>query len=715
MSNIELSSIFTVFGISFWDFWLFYSLSNGRLFHFLNGSEMTSSFVIKKIMEFKELHLDEIQHEHPLTLVDLQLMHQDYDEYDEDIDEDDLITMQKFKCMCDRCGIGIDWYHRYYYKCSNMSCNYSLHKFCAEISTSLQFSAHPSHILILKKRTSNWRCGACLTERQDGICYHCSNCDYAIDLRCATFLEQKTVHHPAHPHSLTSVTIDPILSTCFACGKEHEGNFYHCSTCHNFIINVHCLSLPIKLSDESLHSHMLTLSYSFSDELYGFRCRICKREIYNEKWHYKCSKCLFNVHIDCATRFTNDTDEKNPSTSLVNPDFPLPYESYNVLPPTWRTYKMDCHLKHLSHKHPLVLIHNNSSGAELMSLHNPMKRVKILCDGCVRPITTMPFYKCSQDCSNFVLHEGCAGVPTVWPFSLTQVFHKHKLILRKSCSLFCCKICGLPCNGFAYSCDSCGYYIDVHCGIAPKFITHEVDPNIILVSRNIHAVETGWLKRPLKDRLVCRACHNIINKGMPVYESFEGDLSVDMLCAMRLPKTIRHKQDKHPLELSYSPIENHKGQYFCEVCEEDLNPEKWFYHCSTCDQSIHSACSTLILKSEQGLNSSDDDLVYKFINMKFGGVHDIEDHEHSLSFVVGTRSDGDCTKCGLELQSKFILKCLQCKFAIHNYCQSSITESDKQQLVEMFNNLEKKRESTLKPRTRVFTYYPKGITRPVTE
>ncbi|GJT47467.1 proteinase inhibitor I3 [Tanacetum coccineum] len=34
-----------------------------------------------------------------------------------------------------------------------------------------------------------------------------------------------------------------------------------------------------------------------------------------------------------------------------------------------------------------------------------------------------------------------------------------------------------------------------------------------------------------------------------------------------------------------------------------------------------------------------------FINMKFGGLHDVDAHEHSVSFVAGTRSDGDCTKC----------------------------------------------------------------------
>ncbi|GJW96194.1 DC1, C1-like, zinc finger, RING/FYVE/PHD-type containing protein [Tanacetum coccineum] len=329
-------------------------------------------------------------------------------------------------------------------------------------------------------------------------------------------------------------------------------------------------------------------------------------------------KSAFNVSDtggSSVTPYTNPTSWQRMSDLFADLNLPLPFGSFShkhvlgfMASLLLNEVKNENgYLKHFRHKHPLVLIHNNNdddtSGVESMSLHNPMKRVKLLCDGCVRPIIAMPFYKCSQECSIVVF----------------------------------------PMSG---------------CG----------------------------LTTPLIEKFLTSDEHTL------------------------------HKYDKHPLKLSSSPVENHKGQYVCEVCEEDLNPEKWFYHCSDCDQSIHSACSTLILKSEQGANSSDDELVYKFINMKFGGVHDIEDHEHSLSFVAGTTSDGNCTKCGLKLHFKFILKCLQCKFAIHSYCQSSVTESANQQLVEMFNNLEKKRESTKKPRTqRVLTYYPKGITRPVTE
>nr|GEV33959.1 DC1, C1-like, zinc finger, RING/FYVE/PHD-type [Tanacetum cinerariifolium] len=253
-------------------------------------------------MEFKEIQLEEIQHEHPLNLIDLQFMHQDYVEDDDDFEDNDLVTVQKFKCTCDRCSLEIDWFHRYYYKCSNMSCNYSLHKFCAELSTTLQSPAHPAHILVLAKRTTNWRCSGCHTEYQHGMYYGCARCDYKIDLRCATFVEEKTIRHPGHPHPLVPVSYDPMLGKCFACGKEHRGGFYHCATCLNFVVNCDCLPCLIKLLVKSHRSHMLTLSYSFLDQVYDCECRICREEIYTEYWLYKCSKCMFYVHLDCAIK-----------------------------------------------------------------------------------------------------------------------------------------------------------------------------------------------------------------------------------------------------------------------------------------------------------------------------------------------------------------------------------------------------------------------------
>ncbi|KVI12056.1 hypothetical protein Ccrd_009528 [Cynara cardunculus var. scolymus] len=59
-------------------------------------------------------------------------------------------------------------------------------------------------------------------------------------------------------------------------------------------------------------------------------------------------------------------------------------------------------LRHKSHQHPLILVATQcnditkptSSNIKPLSCHNPMKKVELLCNGCLKPIMAMPFYKC---------------------------------------------------------------------------------------------------------------------------------------------------------------------------------------------------------------------------------------------------------------------------------------------------------------------------------
>ena len=126
----------------------------------------------------------------------------------------------------------------------------------------------------------------------------------------------------------------------------------------------------------------------------------------------------------------------------------------------------------------------SSSGGSSLPCHDPMKRIELLCNGCVRPIMDVPFYKCSsqdQSC-DFVLHEWCTRLPAELP---NHPGHTHTLtflpkVLENTFGIFKCKICTLICNGFAYGCTKCEYYIDVNCGFIPDEITHEAHPDHIL-------------------------------------------------------------------------------------------------------------------------------------------------------------------------------------------------------------------------------------------
>ncbi|KAJ0724478.1 putative chromatin regulator PHD family [Helianthus annuus] len=203
----------------------------------------------------------------------------------------------------------------------------------------------------------------------------------------------------------------------------------------------------------------------------------------------------------------------------------------------------------------------------------------------------------------------------------------------------------------------------------PAKIRHDSHPHHLL-----HLLSTV-LRRMDKD--YCRMCVSRFGYGMK--NSFSCELCHFHLhpeCALLLPDTIRLKYDKHPMTLCYRPIENHEGDYFCEVCEEEFNPNSSFYNCHECVQSksIHVACAPLIPPNKacvlydsrvKGAFSDYD------LSIKFGGVHKTNDHPHPLSILKGTRSDGKCTKCDCILEDYIILKCLQCKFAIDIYCSTA--------------------------------------------
>ncbi|KAJ0616707.1 putative chromatin regulator PHD family [Helianthus annuus] len=327
----------------------------------------------------------------------------------------------------------------------------------------------------------------------------------------------------------------------------------------------------------------------------------------------------------------------------------------------------------MNHQHELILVDTGSTASTSSKImcHNPMKNIELLCNGCVRPITEMPFYKCrvkeDENC-NFALHEWCTRLPT--KVDNHPAHPQHPLLLMTNIphmfNIFHCGVCFLDCNGFAYGCVECGFYVDVTCGFMPERITHESHPNNLL-----SITEDQPSGR-------CLMCHSPIyfNHILSFSCSF-CDVHIHPWCALFLPKTVRHPYDKHPMHISYLPIENHKSEYFCEICEEPLNPHSCFYHCDVCSQSVHSVCAPLILQSETETYSEYrlERGVYDFLNMKFGSTHKSDGHPHPLTFAQGIESDGRCSVCAGRLWFKIILRCSECEFALHYDCFEELNRS----------------------------------------
>ncbi|KAJ0806359.1 putative chromatin regulator PHD family [Helianthus annuus] len=143
--------------------------------------------------------------------------------------------------------------------------------------------------------------------------YICIDCLFVKDVNCVMEVDKRRIYHPSHPHPLVSLSSKPILCECAACGKEHRGVFFHCTTCSNFAIHIDCAFLPKRLLIQHTtnavfnHTHPLTLSYSCPTEeiraRYYPRCRVCNGYFdYKEGlWIYKCEKCIYYAHLDCAT------------------------------------------------------------------------------------------------------------------------------------------------------------------------------------------------------------------------------------------------------------------------------------------------------------------------------------------------------------------------------------------------------------------------------
>ncbi|GKA16718.1 zinc finger, PHD-type containing protein [Tanacetum coccineum] len=647
------------------------------------GNQGTAKLV--RIGTVKCILVAVLEHEHPLELVDLQPP-KIVDEWEEesDKDDDDLIIEDEFRRPCNRCHQDITVYHRYYYRCTIDSCDYFLHKFCAELPPILNHISDPHPLNLYSDNYYRYQCDICESEiSRYEVFYKCSSCDTWIDLKCAVDVEKKSIHHPGHPHLLVCDISKSILCHCNACGKEHKGSFFHCATCPNFTIHSDCAFLPKKLliqeatDDAFYHPHPLTISYSFpyADQVAKFypECRVCSRDFAYQRycWNYKCEK------LGTGKTIKNYEDADYPD--LIH--LPFQDQTCSILKtlfskksgPTDFAVK-EVNLRDIDHRHQLKLVDTLATSSKIGSLmcHNPMKKFELLCNGCVRPITEMPFYKCSNEeyeSCNFALHEWCTRLPA--SIENHPGHPQHTLLLMPNVpheifSIFRCAVCFLPCNGFAYGCVECEYYVDVNCGFIPEKITHKAHPNHLL-------------SRVKVDKYTdCRLCHTSrVEDCFSFSCNICDDVVIHLDCALLLPGTIRHKYDKHPMSLSYFPIENHKSKYFCEICEKELNPHLSFYHCHKCVQSVHSACAPLILRSETDTYSryTWPASIYDFVNVKFGSIHKTPDHPHPLLFTQGIASDGECNECEEQLRYNMIFKCLKCKYAIDYDCCKRLNSS----------------------------------------
>ncbi|XP_073018571.1 uncharacterized protein [Primulina eburnea] len=568
-----------------------------------------------------EREKDHFAHEHPLI----------FNESEEQIPH-----------CCNACGLRV--LSSPYYLCAIQDCSFYLHQACSQLPHKLhhyfrhKYGPVVEHTLDLlaKPRDDNCRCGDC-GKLCKNFTYHCSKCEFVLHPQCGSALDIQIKHisHPQHP--MVAMRKEALL-LCDVCGRDHKGYFFSCHQC-DFWIHQDCALLPILVKVEE-HPHHLSLFYSAAALLglyikdFKCQCLFCGEMALKRFGLYYCLICEVIAHVDCTTSHMKD------SGVVLH----LPTKSDDTFPSLIvRTRVKELAIKESNSKDMLEKYHAHS-----LVLTDGSTAQESICNACVKPISP-PYYNCSapSEC-NFLLHKFCADLPLSIKHSSFNESDPGSLGSTRwdgFFRLFHCYRCGKYNNGFGYKFSN-ARDVDIDCAFSPIIIkhdSHDQHPLILLHYRvpRTHISCCGQMKSWFSYH--CSLCKWAIH--------------ID--CA-RLPKTVTHKFDKHPLTLTYasSNSQHHSNDHLCEFCEEDIDPKYWFYHCTECDQSFHVDC----------IPSTGE-----YSRIKFGGTMKVHCHsDHPLTLVrtmsVCSQTCGYCDEIIQGFEDGMALHCPDCDFWIHLEC-----------------------------------------------
>jgi hypothetical protein len=356
----------------------------------------------------------------------------------------------------------------------------------------------------------------------------------------------------AHEHPLLIFLKGSFSFPCDACGVNDANScLCLCIPCR-FTIHMDCVYLP-RVICVNRHDHRISHVPRLGSG--NWSCGVCRKEVNGMYGAYSCLTCTFVVHSRCAIRSNVWDGIELEGVPEEDPANLLPF--YVV---------EEGLIKHFTHEHNLRLVNEDDI------LHDISKQ----CYGCVLPIFFNSCYICTL--CDFVLHETCANLSKKKRhpsesrrLTLYDEYYVNSLMRKGP---FICFVCNQRCSGFAYVEDSerrDGLKIDVRCVSIYDGYVHKSQPHSMLV------VPDNWS--------TCSIC----GKGGEHMWSLTGqdDLFMCYKCAT-IPELAMHKYDVHPLSLQFGEMA--KGDYWCDICEKILDPQKWFYTCDLCCTTLHIDC-----------------------------------------------------------------------------------------------------------------------------
>lgn len=115
------------------------------------------------------------------------------------------------------------------------------------------------------------------------------------------------------------------------------------------------------------------------------------------------------------------------------------------------------------------------------------KHACLMCNVCIKPITSSPFYKYLQLNCHFLIHNTCANLSSTVYFPIAQEFDTKASLCRdpSECLFnlaFSCIFYHRPCNGFCYYIDNTHKYlfVDLESMVTPNTIKHMLHRQYVL-------------------------------------------------------------------------------------------------------------------------------------------------------------------------------------------------------------------------------------------
>nr|XP_027083203.1 uncharacterized protein LOC113705524 [Coffea arabica] len=297
-------------------------------------------------------------------------------------------------------------------------------------------------------------------------------------------------------------------------------------------------------------------------------------------------------------------------------------------------------------KHPLVLSEKVQNLDEIKNTTNDDQeeaKALLVCDVCIEPICSsddLHYYACVE-CGYFV-HLTCSNLPHKLHIP-KHPQHTFSLTCKSSAvGVFICGACPWWTNASFYNCEPCELSFCIKCASA----------SMITSSVNYDGHKKHLLTQfQSSDLTRCMACGYIYRGGFG-FACEDCHFYVCYNCAL-LPPATTQRWDKHPLFLIYPPYYEHPEVFYCVLCETEINPNHWMYHCRECDYSLHPWCIPQ---------------VNLFRRVKFGCSLNVNNHSHPLTHVPEAKYKSFCGSCNWRLDWEEAFECDSCKFYLCPFC-----------------------------------------------